>query len=82
MDGYLPLKNYRHLDDRSRSSRSSQSLFGFADLWCSDDVLEIQNLTVCQLNVEVISKDKCDFLSKMALRERVDVFLWFGPLFS
>src|SRR5699024_3509502 len=35
----------------------------------------LEVLTVCQLNIEGISKDKCDFLSKMALRERVDVIV-------
>src|SRR5699024_6593358 len=66
----------RRLDDRSRSSRSSRSSFSFVSLRSCVKVLTVcENLTVCQLNIEGISEDKCDFLSKMALRERVDVIV-------
>src|SRR5699024_12557098 len=69
-------RKYRRLDDRSRSSRSSRSSFSFVSSRSYVEVLTVcEKLTVCQLNIEGISKDQCDFLSKMALRERVDVIV-------
>lgn len=74
MGSLSPPRNYQRYDDRSRSS--SQSSISCVNLWSSAEVLEIhQNLTVCQLNMEGISKNKCNFLSKMALREHVDVIV-------
>lgn len=52
------------------------SVIVWFDLRSSVKVVRIrQNFIVFQLNVEEIPKDKCNILSKMALRER------FGPLF-
>src|SRR5699024_204694 len=69
-------RKYRRLDDRSRSSRSSRSSLRFVSSRSCVEVLTVcENLTICQLNIEGISKDKCDFLSKMASRERVDVIV-------
>ncbi|EFA11691.1 hypothetical protein TcasGA2_TC005049 [Tribolium castaneum] len=76
MGGFSPPRNYRHLDDRSRSTSSSRSSSGSLGFQSSSEILELpQNLTVCQLNIEGILKDKCDFLSKMALKKRIDVIV-------
>lgn len=76
MGSFLLPRNHRQLDNRSRSSKSFRSSYSFVGLQSSAQVLKIyQNLTVCQLNIEEISKDKCDLLSTMALRKPVDVFV-------
>ncbi|EFA11872.1 hypothetical protein TcasGA2_TC002026 [Tribolium castaneum] len=76
MGDFSPPRNYRHMDDRSRSTRSSRSSSGFLRLRSSSEILELpQNLTVCHLNIEGILKNKCDFLSKMSLREQLDVIV-------
>lgn len=62
----------RHLEDRTRSPRSSRS-------YNSNSVLQNlelgPNLNICQLNIEGISKDKCQYLSRLAEEFKVDVIL-------
>ena len=82
--------NRRHLDSWTWSSRSSQFDNSIATINPKSDITQnrlksnqivpeykvIGAVTkVCQLNIEGISKDKCDYLSKICLDNHIDIIV-------
>lgn len=59
------ISNGRHCEDRTDSQEYSRSQSSKSN----------PNLTILQLNVEGISKDKCHFLAKLCTDRKVDVIL-------
>jgi hypothetical protein len=65
--------NSRRFEGRTRSSGSSRSNDRYNLNSCFRNIGPI--IKICQLNIEGISKDKCDYLAKLAKKMEIDVIV-------